>query len=99
MRKTGLAALGDMPWGTHLSLFYETKDDLLAALIPFFKAGLESDEYVLWVISKNQPLTREEAWGALQRVVPNLEQYAADGSIEILSHDEWFLPGGVFDPG
>jgi DNA-binding CsgD family transcriptional regulator len=99
MRKTGLAALGDMPWGTHLSLFYETKDDLLGALIPFFKAGLENNEFVLWVISKNQPLTKAEAWSALQQAVPNLERHASGGSIEIFSHDEWFLPEGVFDPG
>lgn len=98
MRRTGLPALGNVPWGTHLSLFYETKDDLLAALIPFFRAGLESNEHVLWVLSKNQPLTREEVWSALQRAVPDFERYAAAGSIDILSHDDWFLPHGVFDP-
>jgi DNA-binding CsgD family transcriptional regulator len=98
MRKTGLDVLGDMPWGTHLSLFYETKADLLTALIPFFKAGLESNEFILWVISKDQPLTEEEAWQTLQQAVPNLERHAMAGAIEILSHDEWFLTDGVFDP-
>ncbi len=46
--------LGDMPWGSHVCLFYETKDDLLDTAIPFFKAGLESNEFCLWAPS--QPL-------------------------------------------
>jgi DNA-binding CsgD family transcriptional regulator len=99
MRKTGLSVLGDLPWGTHLSLFYETEKDFLAALIPYFKAGLDSNEFVLWIISKDDPLTKEEAWSALQQAVPDLERHAAARSIEILSHDEWFLPDGDFDSG
>jgi DNA-binding CsgD family transcriptional regulator len=98
MRKTGLSILGDLPWGTHLSLFYETRKDLLAALIPYFKEGLESNEFVLWIISKDDPLTKEEAWSALQEAIPDLERYAAARRIEILSHDEWFSPEGKFDP-
>jgi DNA-binding CsgD family transcriptional regulator len=98
MRRTGIGVLGDIPWGTHLSAFYETKADLLAAVILFFVAGLDSNEFVLWIISKNQPLTREEAWRILQNAVPSLERYAAEGRIEILSHDEWFSPDGAFDP-
>jgi DNA-binding CsgD family transcriptional regulator len=98
MRKTGLGVLGSMPFGTHLSLFHETKEDLLAALIPYFKAGLESNELNLWVISKNQPFSKDEAWSALKEAVPNLERYAAAGNIEILSHDEWFLLDGDLNP-
>lgn len=37
-RKSGIDLLGDMPWGTHFCLFYETKEDLLATLVPYFKA-------------------------------------------------------------
>jgi DNA-binding CsgD family transcriptional regulator len=97
MRKTGLSILGDMPWGAHFCLFYETKEDLLAALVPYFKAGLENNEFVLWILSNNMSLTKEEAWNALKRGIPDLERHAATRSIEILSHDEWFLPDGGFD--
>src|SRR6476619_380331 len=41
MRKTGIDVVGDMPWGTHFCLFYETKDDILDTLVSFCKAGLE----------------------------------------------------------
>jgi DNA-binding CsgD family transcriptional regulator len=98
LRKTGLSVLGDMPWGTHFCLFYETKQDLLDILIPYFKVGLESNEFCLWVISIDEPLTEEDAWSALRGAIPNLKQYVAARKIEVLSHEEWFLPGGEFDP-
>lgn len=98
LRKTGLSVVGDMPWGTHFCLFYETKQDLLDTLIPYFKAGLDSNEFCLWVISKDEPLTMDDAWSALRRAIPNLEQHVAAQRIEVLSHEEWFLQGGHFDP-
>ena len=48
MRKTGIDVVGDMPWGTHFCLFYETKEDLLDTLISYCKTGLESEEFCLW---------------------------------------------------
>jgi hypothetical protein len=63
-RKTGIDVVGDMPWGTHFCLFYETKEDLLDTLIPYCKAGLESGEFCLWIVA--DPLTVEEAADALK---------------------------------
>jgi hypothetical protein len=45
MRKTGVDVVGDMPWGTHFCLFYETLMDLLEPLVSYCKAGLESQEF------------------------------------------------------
>ena len=50
LRKTGIDFIGDIPWGTHLCHFYETKDDLLDILIPYFKSGLEDNEFWVWII-------------------------------------------------
>jgi hypothetical protein len=41
-RNTGIAAIGQMSWGTHGCLFYETQQDLLDILVPYFQAGLEN---------------------------------------------------------
>jgi signal transduction histidine kinase len=95
LRKTGIGVVGDVPWGTHFCHFYETKEDLLDTLVPYFKAGLESREFCLWVLS--EPLTEEEARHALRQAVPDLDRYLADGSIEILLGREWYLQGGTFD--
>ena len=95
MRKTGIGVVGDMPWGTHFCHFYETKEDLLDTLLSYFKAGLESQESCLWVVS--EPLTEEEARHALKQAVPDLDRYLADRSIEIVLASDWYLQGGTFD--
>ncbi len=95
MRKTGIDVVGDMPWGTHFCLFYDTKEDLLDMLTSYCKAGLESEEFCLWVVA--EPLKIEEAMGALKDAVPDIDRYLADSSIEIVSARDWYLQGGTFD--
>jgi DNA-binding CsgD family transcriptional regulator len=96
VRKSGIDVMGDLPWGKHFCLFYETKEDLLDAVVPYFKAGLESNEYCVWAVS--EPLTEAEARAALQRAVPGFDRVLADGSIDILPGREWYLNGGGLDP-
>ena len=95
LRKSGIEPLGDMPWGTHLCLFYETKEDLLDTAIPYFKAGLESNEFCMWVVS--QPLTVEEAKNALRQAIPSIDRHFADSSFEIFPGHEWYLKDNEFD--
>src|SRR6185295_8143956 len=83
LRKTGISVVGDVPWGTHYCHFYETKQDLLDTLVPYFKAGLESREFCLWVVSNSELLTVEEAKGALAQAVPDLERHLLEENIEI----------------
>src|ERR1700675_2392639 len=95
MRKTGVDVVGDMPWGTHFCLFYETRADLLETLVSYCKAGLENQEFCLWVVA--EPLTGEDARLALERAVPDLDQWLADQSIEIVAARDWYLQDGTFD--
>ena len=97
LRKTGISIVGDIPWGTHFCYFYETKQDLLDILIPYFKIGLENNEFCLWIISNSGLLTMQEATSALREALPDLDRYLAEGSIEVVAHDEWFLYEGAFD--
>jgi PAS domain S-box-containing protein len=96
LRPTGLSVIGDIPWGSHFCHFYETKQDLLDMLVPYFKAGLENKEFCFWVVS--QPLTVKEAKHALRQAVPDLDRHLAEGSIEIHGQDEWYLHNGRYDP-
>jgi signal transduction histidine kinase len=98
LRKTGISVIGDLPWGAHFCYFYETKQDLLDILIPYFKTGLENKEFCLWVISNSELLTVQEATSALRDALPDLDRYVADRSIEVVGHNEWFLSGDTFDP-
>jgi DNA-binding CsgD family transcriptional regulator len=94
LRKTGLGVLDDMPWGTHCCHFFQTQKDLVDTLIPFFKVGLAAKEFCLWVI--HAPLTERRATMALKQGIPDGDRYLADGSIEIVSTQEWYLKGGKF---
>jgi PAS domain S-box-containing protein len=94
-RKTGIDAVGDAPLGTHFCLFYETKEDLTDILVPYFKAGLEGNEFCMWVTS--EPLREEEAKEAMRKAVPNFDGYVERGQIEIVPHTEWYLKDGVFN--
>jgi C4-dicarboxylate-specific signal transduction histidine kinase len=95
MRKTGVDVVGDMPWGTHFCVFYDTKADLLETLVPYCRAGLQSKEFCMWVVAP--PLTVKDATRALERAVPDFERYVTEGSIEIVSARDWYLRDGEFE--
>jgi C4-dicarboxylate-specific signal transduction histidine kinase len=95
MRKTGVEVVGDMPWGTHFCLFYETLADLLETTVSYCKAGLENQEFCLWVVA--EPLAVEDARRALKQAVPDFDRYFAEGSIELVAARDWYLQDGTFD--
>jgi len=97
LRESGIDILGKIPWGSHFCNFYETKQDLLDTLIPYFKAGLENNEFCLWVVSMPGLITPEEAKLALSGSIPGFDQYLAEQKIEILNSADWYLEKNVFD--
>jgi hypothetical protein len=56
-RNSGIDLVGYVPWGTHFCQFYETQEDLVSILVPYFAAGLEGNEYCIWVTA--EPLGEE----------------------------------------
>ena len=93
-RDSGIKILGRIPWGTHFCQFYQTQKDLLDILVPYFRAGLASNEFCLWICS--EPLGVAAARKALRRAVPGLDRKIRSGQIEILAHTEWYLRKGRF---
>jgi PAS domain S-box-containing protein len=81
LRKSGIDVIGDISWGTHLCLFYQTKDDLVEVLVSYFKTGIENNEFCMWVCWN--PLRMEEAKDVLKKRLNNLNDYIAKGQIEI----------------
>jgi two-component sensor histidine kinase len=92
---SGINAVGDLHWGTHFCQFYEDRNDLADALVPYFKAGLENNEKCLWVTS--QPFGREDARDSLRTAVPDLDLREARGQIEIIDFQNWYLQSGSLD--
>ena len=95
IRKAGIDIIGDVPWGTHFCQFYQTKEDLIDILVPYFKAGLENNEFCMWVTS--EPLSEVEAKKATRKAVPNFDRYLKSGQMEIVPRSEWYLKDGVFN--
>jgi len=95
LRKSGLEIIGEVPWGTHFCQFYQSKEDLIEILVPYFKQGLENNEFCMWVTS--EPLGAEDVKKALKEKVKNLDEYIKKGQIEILDYSQWYTKTGRFD--
>jgi hypothetical protein len=89
--------VGALPWGTHFCQFYQTKEDMIEIVLPYFRAGLGGNELCIWVTSDF--LTKEEALAALQKGVPDFSTYLERGQIEVFPYTDWYLKGGKFDLG
>ena len=49
-RPFGLPCAADLPWGSHFCVFYASEAELLDVVVPFIRAGLESNEFCSWEI-------------------------------------------------
>ncbi len=94
-RMTGIDAIGKLAWGSHVCQLYQTKEDLIDILVPFFKTGLQNNEFCIWITSI--PLQLDEARTALAKEVENLDNYATTGQMEIMDDNEWYTKMGKFD--
>jgi len=94
-RNSGITLVGDLPWGSHFCQFYQTKKDLLDVLVPYFRAGLESNELCVWVTSDF--LTAGDALKALKKGVPDFQGHLEKKQMEIFPYTDWYLKGGSFD--
>ena len=85
-------ALLDMPWGSHVCQFYNSKEDLLELLVPYFKQGLERNEACVWLVGD---LEIEDARNALVAAVPDLNHRMDTGQIQIRHYTEFYTnPNG-----
>jgi len=95
-RKTGIDIVGNVPPAAHLCQFYRTKEDISDILVPYFKAGLESNELCLWVTAA--PLEAAEAFEALKAALPDLDRYLSSGQLRIVPYTECYTEPGSRGP-
>jgi DNA-binding CsgD family transcriptional regulator len=92
---TGIDPVGDLSWGSHVCLFYETSQDLIGTNSDYFAAGLKSGEFCIWALS--DPVAREEAIAGLRESVPDFDSHLEAGHIELIPSYKWYLRGSKFD--
>ena len=93
--RTGIDAVGDVLWGTHICHFYETREDMISILVPYFRAGLQENELCVWITS--ELLGVAEARASLNEAVENLGDYIDKGQMELIDYKEWYIQAGAFD--
>lgn len=96
LRHSGIDILGELPWGSHFCNFFESKEDLLQILVPYFKAGLTNNEFCLWITS--DPVSVEAAYEAMRNEIKDFAKYESKEQITILSHEDWYLKDNTFVP-
>ncbi len=96
LRQTGVEVIGDVPWGTHICLFYRAKRGLFEILVPYLKAGLENNESCILVTSSLQ--TIKETRVSLTKAIMGMDAYIRKGQIEILDSATWYAKQGKFVP-
>jgi len=95
-RRLGIPGIGAAGWGEHICAFFYTKDELLKLTVPYIKAGLEDNECCMWITG--DPVTENEAFQALEQVLPNAHRYLVEKQLEIFPHTQWYFSSGIFDP-
>jgi hypothetical protein len=93
--RIGISTLSTVPWGDHGCVFFDSQEELLSLVVPYVKAGLEDNEYCIWITG--DPLTGKDAFEALEVVLPHAYQYLAHKQLEIIPSRHWYLPSGTFD--
>jgi two-component system, sensor histidine kinase PdtaS len=82
----GLPGIDRIPFGMHACHFYSNRDQLVAALLPYFEAGLRSNERCMWVTAP--PLPAPEALQALR--ASGVEDAIQAHALLVLDFDQWY---------
>jgi DNA-binding CsgD family transcriptional regulator len=82
LRNSGIPLMDDVPWGSHLCVFYQTRDDLFDAGACYFEAGLQENELCVWLIPDS--LDAEQARAKLAAAVEDAPRHIAEGRMQLL---------------
>ena len=92
--RSGLPGIDSVPFGMHSCHFYSDRDQLLAALVPYFVAGLRGNERCRWVTAP--PLPAREAIQALRAASDGIDDAIEMDALRVLDFDEWYATSGKF---
>lgn len=93
---SGIPAVAQLAWGSHLTQFFESGDELRGLLVPYFKAGLRNNERCLWVT--DAAFTAVQAREALRAELADFDDRERDGQIEISDAGNWYASDTKLQP-
>lgn len=93
LTECGLPGITQIPYGVHMCNFYKTRDELVAALVPFFAAGLRRNERCIWITAA--PLHAVDAIAELERANPDPRAAIANASLVVRDYEDWYADAGT----
>lgn len=84
----GLPGITQIPYGLHMCQFYTGRDELAAALVPYFAAGLRRNERCIWVAA--EPLPAAQAALALRDAGIDVDAALAGGALRLFDYSDWY---------
>lgn len=94
--KNKTVSVAEIPMGLGHLLFYKSREELINMLVPFFKTGLENNQFCIWGPTKL--LNKEDISNAMAEAVPCFDEYTKTGQMTILPHDGGYSEGSIFSP-
>ncbi len=88
----GLPGIRQIPFGVHMCHVYSSREELVAALVPYFAAGLRGNERCIWICG--EPLSAREAEAELALAGIDVEGAIASGSLIVRDFSEWYAESG-----
>lgn len=83
----GIPGLGAAPYGLHICHFFQIREELADALVPYFEAGIDNNERCIWVASA--PLQTQDAFIEASKS-EKLTRAVASGQLRIFDALEWY---------
>ena len=84
----GLPGVRQIPYGVHMCHFYRGREELAAALVPYFAAGLEQNERCIWITAP--PLSAADAKLELRRAGVDVDAALAKGALIVRDFSDWY---------
>ena len=88
----GLPGIAQIPYGVHMCHFYEGRDDLAGALVPYFVAGLRAGERCIWITAR--PLEAAQARLELEKAGIDVAAELRRGSLVLRDYSDWYAEAG-----
>ena len=89
----GLPGITRIPYGVHMCHFFERREELASALVPYFAAGLRARERCIWITS--DPLGAADARTELSRSGTDARAAEAAGALILRDFSDWYAEAGA----
>jgi hypothetical protein len=89
----GLPGIKSIPFGVHMCSFYRTREELAAALVPYFSAGVRNNERCIWITAA--PLDAAAARVGLRDAGFDVDSAMRRRALVVRDFSDWYAEAGT----